>query len=113
MIGQSSRQLKKCDSVQEQSGFLCKRSSAFARLATLRSHTNQGMACNTKCKSNYHLHCRLSRHLRAIPAAQSERQALSGLDPFHLAHLALNDACKAAELAPTASAYELQVYEPL
>ena len=52
---------------------------------------------------------RLSRHLRAIPAAQSERQALSGLDPFHLAHLALNDACKAADLAPTAKAYELQV----
>ncbi|KAL3138492.1 hypothetical protein ABBQ32_006282 [Trebouxia sp. C0010 RCD-2024] len=81
LIGQSSRQLKKCDTVQEQSGFLCKRSGAFARL---------------------------SKHLRAIPAAQSERQALSGLDPFHLAHLALNDACKAADLAPTAKAYELQ-----
>ena len=53
--------------------------------------------------------CRLSRYLRAIPAAQSERQALSGLDPFHLAHLALNDATKAAELAVSARAYELQV----
>ena len=53
--------------------------------------------------------CRLSNHLRAIPAWQSERQALSGLDPFHLAHLALNDATKAAELAPTAKTYELQV----
>ena len=33
LIGQASRQLKKCDSVQEQSGFLCKRSGAFARSA--------------------------------------------------------------------------------
>lgn len=81
LIDQSSKALKKCDSAEEQSTYLCKRSRAFARL---------------------------SKYLRAIPAAQSERQQLSGLDPFHLAHLALNDACKAAEFAPSARAYELQ-----
>lgn len=81
LISSSSEALKSSDTTCQQSKCLCKRSSAFARL---------------------------SNHLRAIPAWQSERQALSGLDPFHLAHLALNDATKAAELAPTAKTYELQ-----
>lgn len=54
---------------------------------------------------------RLSKRLRAIPAATSERRALLQLDPFHLAQLALKDATKAAELAPTTKAFELQVME--
>ena len=54
---------------------------------------------------------RLSKRLRAIPAATSERRALLQLDPFHLAQLALKDATKAAELAPTTKAFELQVIE--
>jgi len=43
---------------------------------------------------------RLSAKLRAIPAASSEARALFGLDPLHLADLALRDACRAAALAP-------------
>eukprot|EP00850_Spirogloea_muscicola_P020279 SM000211S06649 [mRNA] locus=s211:151531:156544:- [translate_table: standard] len=39
--------------------------------------------------------CSLSRWLRQIPAAQSEQQALSGLDPISLAQLAVKDAEKA------------------
>lgn len=48
LIGQSSRQLKKCDSVQEQSGFLCKRSGAFARSAGIISHIPR-LLCHMKC----------------------------------------------------------------
>lgn len=38
--------------------------------------------------------------MRAIPAAQSEARALFGLDPTHLAELALRDAGRARSLAP-------------
>jgi len=43
---------------------------------------------------------RLARATRAIPAAQSEARALFGLDPTHLAELALRDAGRARSLAP-------------
>lgn len=42
----------------------------------------------------------LSTRLRSIPAAESESRALFGLDPAHLAELALRDASRARELAP-------------
>ncbi len=112
LISQSSKALKSCDSTQQQSNFLCKRSSAFARCDFPRE-VLQALSDTSSLPvwSQYHIvvKCRLSKYLRAIPAAQSERQALSGLDPFHLAHLALNDATKAAELTRSAKAYELQV----
>ena len=43
---------------------------------------------------------RLAAATRAIPAAQSEARALFGLDPTHLAELALRDASRARALAP-------------
>ena len=42
--------------------------------------------------------CRLSRQVREIPAAHSERNALYGLDPMHLAQLALRDSSRAVDL---------------
>ena len=44
------------------------------------------------------MHCRLSRHLRSIPARQSERVAVCALDPLDLARLAWKDADKAVAL---------------
>ena len=44
------------------------------------------------------LPCSLSKRLREIPAAQSESNALYGLDSTHLAQLALRDAAKAVSL---------------
>ncbi len=44
--------------------------------------------------------CRLARLLRSIPAADSERWALTGLDPTHLAMLALKDAQRGSAEAP-------------
>lgn len=44
--------------------------------------------------------CSLSQKLRKIPAAQSERQALFGLDPLSLLSLALKDAEKLLQLQP-------------
>ncbi len=43
---------------------------------------------------------RLSCKLRTIPASTSEARALFGLDPLHLADLALRDAARAGALAP-------------
>ena len=43
---------------------------------------------------------RLAAATRAIPAAQSEARALFGLDPTHLAELALRDAGRSRSLAP-------------
>ena len=47
----------------------------------------------------FHTHS-LSTRLRSIPAADSESRALFGLDPTHLAELALRDATRAADVAP-------------
>ena len=48
--------------------------------------------------------CRLSKKLRSIPAAESEQRALFGLDPTHLAQLALKDAKRAVSLVPQSPA---------
>ena len=56
------------------------------------------------------MHCRLSRHLRSIPARQSERVAVCALDPLDLARLACKDADKAAALdAGSAEAHLVKV----
>ncbi|KAK9808920.1 hypothetical protein WJX72_006425 [[Myrmecia] bisecta] len=65
--------LKAASDTAEEAELLCKRSAAFANL---------------------------SRVLRDRSAAQSEAHALFGVDPFHLAQLALRDAQKAISLQP-------------
>lgn len=44
--------------------------------------------------------CRMSRWLRSRSAEESERSALYGVDPFHLANLAMQDAKRAIALYP-------------
>ncbi|WIA19665.1 hypothetical protein OEZ85_005596 [Tetradesmus obliquus] len=53
--------------------------------------------------------CNMCKHIRSIPARTSERRALYGHDPTHLAQLALKDAEKAAHAAPTCA--ELYVHQ--
>ena len=52
--------------------------------------------------------CSLSQKLREIPAAQSESNALYGLDPMHLSQLALRDATRAAAMLPKQPTAHLQ-----
>ena len=52
--------------------------------------------------------CRLCQRLRTIPASQSERHALYGLDPLTLAQLAFKDAQRAVDLQPQWAKAHLQ-----
>lgn len=52
--------------------------------------------------------CRLASLLRSIPAADSEEWALNGLDPTQLATMALKDALRGSEVAPSSSSFKRQ-----
>lgn len=80
------------------------RSSALLRHAS--PHASLGAASSRvlTCAAP----CSLSQKLREIPAAQSESNALYGLDPMHLSQLALRDATRAAAMLPKQPTAHLQ-----
>lgn len=72
--------------------------SAHQHAPSATPNTGQTSAALHSC-------CRLAALLRSIPAAESERWALNGLDPTHLAMLALKDARRGGDLNPKNPAF--------